>query len=102
MSTWKTVERKVAALLGGKRLGPTGIPQPDVVTDWLVVECKHRNALPDWLRDAVTQARAQADDEHLAIVILHEKQMRYKDSLVVLRLGDWLEWFGGGGKHDVG
>lgn len=90
--TWKHCERMICKLLGLQRVGPTGTAKPDGIGDWLVVECKHRRKLPLWLTRALAQARAQGDDEHLAVAVLHEKGMRYEDCLVVLRLGDWVEW----------
>lgn len=43
-STWKDCERRVAALLGGQRIGVTGRnddSMPDVITPVFAVECKH-------------------------------------------------------------
>jgi hypothetical protein len=91
-ATWKDHERRTARALGGVRLTPTGKAQPDVVTDWLTIECKHRAELPAWLLNAVNQARRFADAQRLGIVVLHGKGRR--DSLVVLSLADFREWFG--------
>jgi len=93
-ATWKSVERRVARTLGGQRVGCTGKDTPDVVTNWLVVEVKHRRRLPQWLKDALAQARKHAGDGQLGIAVLHE-QGRH-DSLVVLSLDDFKEWFGDG------
>ncbi|HCE18529.1 MAG TPA: hypothetical protein DEQ80_11780 [Anaerolinea thermolimosa] len=92
-TTWKQTERQIARRLGGKRLGATGQATADVVSDWLSVEVKHRRKLPEWLKDAITQAKAGAG-ERLAIVVLHQAGSRHADDLVLMRLADFEEWFG--------
>ena len=90
--TWKEVERRIARTLGGQRIGCTGEATPDVVTDWLAVEVKHRKQLPQWLKDALAQSKRNAGDGQLAIVVLHEHGRH--DSLVLLALSDFVQWFG--------
>ncbi len=87
-ATWKRAEREIARLLGGVRSGPTGVAQADVVTPALVVEVKHRQRLPQWLLEAVAQARAVAPPGKLPVVVLHQQRQRYTESLVVMRLSD--------------
>ena len=91
--TWKQVERTIAKRLRGKRQGATGKATADVVTGWLVAEVKHRRRLPQWLKDALTQARCGAG-ERLPIVVLHEAGLRHADDLVLMRLADFELWFG--------
>lgn len=93
-AAWKQHERRTAAALGGQRLGATGAANPDVLSDWLAVECKHRAKLPDWLTGALAKVRGQAGVERLGIVVLHEAGAR--DSLVVLSMKDFADWFGEG------
>jgi len=94
-ATWKEAERRVARVLGGRRVGPTGRAGADVVVgDWLVVECKHRETLPQWIERALGQARAAAGPRRLGIAVLHERGRH--DSLVVMSLSDFAEWFGDG------
>ena len=93
-ANWKRTERAIAARLNGRRQGAVGRRGPDVVTDWLAVEIKHRRRLPAWLKDALTQARTGADEQRLAIVILHEAGLRHADDLVLMRLADFELWFG--------
>ncbi len=90
-STWKSVERRVAKALGGVRMGPGG-DRADVRTTWLCVEVKQRKVLPDWLTKALAQARKYARPEQLPIAVLHEAGAH--DSLVVMSLKDFQEWFG--------
>jgi len=94
MAAWKDLERRVARLLGGKRIGNTGKATADVVTPWLSIECKYRASLPTWLKEADTQSHRNAEDSKLPITILFEKGRRTGDSLVLLRLSDFEQWFG--------
>jgi len=92
-ATWKMCERQVARRLGGERAGPQGAAS-DVNHPWLSVEVKHRQGLPEWLKDAMEQAaRNCTDADRLPIVVLHESGQRYGQSLVMMRLDDFCEWF---------
>ncbi len=89
---FKGTERAIAKHLGGTRRGHLG--GVDVTTDWLAVECKHRQTLPTWLTAAMQQAQRHAAMSQLPIVVLHEHGGKHADNLVVMRLGDFREWFG--------
>jgi len=91
--TWKQTERAIAKRLNATRQGATGEATADVVNGWLSVEVKHRKRLPQWLKTALDQARNGAG-ERLPLVILHEAGQRHAEDLVVMRLGDFEEWFG--------
>ena len=97
-ATWKAVERRVARALGGRRVGNTGRDTPDVDAGWLVAEVKHRRTLPRWILEALARARQQAGSARLGVAVLHEHQAH--DSLVVMSLADFREWFveGSGGR----
>lgn len=92
-ATWKEAERRVGRALGAQRVGPTGRDGPDVLTQWLAVEVKHRAQLPAWLGQALAKIRAQAGPARLGIVVAHAKGAR--DSWVILSLKDFCDWFGG-------
>jgi hypothetical protein len=96
MATWKAVERAIAAKVGGERVSARSLGQacPDVATAWADIECKHRKRLPQWLKDAMTQAVTNARPGKLPLVVLHERYPRHDDDLVMLRLADFLEYFG--------
>lgn len=94
-TTWKNVERRVAKTLDGKRTGPTGRQGPDVVSEWLCVEVKHRARLPQWLTGTVAKIRSQAGPDRLGIVVLHERGMR--GGIVCMSLHDFKAWFDGTG-----
>lgn len=95
---WKRTERKIATHLGGRRVPVTGRSRgdaPDIAHDWLSVEVKHRATLPGWLHDALRQAVASAQSaDKLSVVVLHESGQRHTNDMVVLRLADFVDWFG--------
>jgi len=68
-ATWKRTERSIAGLIGGERVPVSGRQRgdhPDVQHDWLSVEVKHRQSIPQWLTTALTQARAAVRGESVA------------------------------------
>lgn len=91
-STWKNVERKLAQLLGGERIGVTGrhnMETPDLDIPDLAVEVKHRKSLPALLKKALLQAEtAGKAHDKVPIAIFHETGKQYTDSYVVIRM-DW-------------
>lgn len=94
--TWKATERQVAKLLGGVRVPITGRTRgstPDIDHEWLSLEVKHRKKLPEWIHDAMRQAQASMKPNQLPTVVLHENRTNHKDDLVVIRLGDFIDWF---------
>jgi len=92
---WKQHEKRTAKALGGHRIGVTGRSTVDVIAPWLSVECKQRRRLPAWIESALRQAEAGAGSERLPIAVLHEKNRRSGNDLVVMRQRDFLIWFGG-------
>ena len=90
MTTWKHCERTIARLLGGTRTGCNGESRMDVEHPLWSIEVKHRKSLPEWLHSAMEQAIIEAE-HRIPMVVLHEKQMKYDNSLVVLRLKDFKE-----------
>ena len=92
LKNWKACERKVATLLGGRRVPITGRQRgdtPDIEHAALSVEVKSRKTLPAWLEEAMKQAEASAKDGQLPVAVLHEDRRPYLNSLVVLRLKDF-------------
>ena len=89
MKDWKACERRVAELLGGRRVPVSGRTRgdgPDIEHPTLSIECKSRKKLPAWLEDAMKQAEVCADDGQLPLVVLHQDGQTYQDALIVLRL----------------
>ena len=90
MATWKHCERMIAKLLGGERTGCNGESRRDVEHPRWSIEVKHRKSLPEWLHDAMNQAILEAE-HRVPLVVLHEKQMKYEDSYILLKLKDFKE-----------
>jgi hypothetical protein len=93
VKSWKTAERRIADLLGGKRIPVSGRGRgdnPDVAHPTLAIECKSRKKLPGWIHDAMLQAEASKGDDQLPVVVLHQDRARYNEALVLLRLKDFL------------
>jgi hypothetical protein len=100
MKDWKACERRIAELLGGRRVPVSGRTRgdcPDVEHPTLSIECKSRKKLPAWIEDAMNQAEASAKDGRLPVVVLHEDRAPYAESLVVVRLEDFAVHLEGGG-----
>lgn len=85
-------------MLGGERISNTalGMRSADVETSAYSVEVKHKAKLPKWLNDAVSQAHRNCTAGRLPLVVLHQSGWRRENDLVVLRMGEFLEWFGEG------
>jgi hypothetical protein len=91
--TFKGTERAISRILGGRRTGQLG--GADVTASWLTAEVKHRANLPAWLMDAMAQAVRHASNGQLPVVVLHTQGTRHNGDLVVMRLSDFVDWFGG-------
>ena len=88
---WKRAERRIADLLGGRRVPVTGRQRgdvPDVAHQSLSVEVKSRKTLPAWIEDALQQAEASAGATQTPVAVLHQRGQRYREALVVMRLKD--------------
>jgi hypothetical protein len=88
----KAAERAVAWILGGKRTGTMG--GEDVHMDGpFSVEVKSRGAFVacDWLDQAVRNA----PDGKTPLLVVHVRGKRHSEDLVILRLADWQDWYGG-------
>lgn len=94
MTLWKAIELRFAKAMGGQRAGATGFGSPDILHPLFAPEVKHRKTLPVLVKDAMAQAVRNAPAGKLPMVILHEHGQRMNDALVVVRFGDWAEWFG--------
>ena len=98
MKDWKACERKVTALLGGRRIPVSGRGRgdnPDIDHELFSIEVKSRKTIPAWLEDAMRQAETSVKDGRLPVVVLHQDQAPYAESLVVLRLEDFAGYLKG-------
>ncbi len=68
---------------------------PDVAHSWLAIEVKSRRVIASWIKAARRQAEKAAKPVQLPIMVIHECGTRFDDDLVVLRMGDFKDWFGG-------
>lgn len=90
MQNARNMEEKVADLLDGEQSeGPSsrsGVP--DVLTEDLVVECKHRKALPKWLKESILQAVQYRQEyrDKLPAAVLHQKHFKHSDNFVTMPL----------------
>ena len=89
---WKRFERRVAAFIGGERVPVTGRQRgdaPDIRHNWLVPEVKYRGKIPDWIHDAMDQAKAaKTRSGQMPCVILGEKGKAVGESYIMFRLED--------------
>ena len=93
---WKEAEKGVAGLLGGRRVSNTklGLRSADAETPAYSVEVKSRKDLPNWLVNAVGQAHRNAAPGKLPLVVLHQVGCRRMNDLVIVRMDEFIEWFG--------
>jgi hypothetical protein len=97
---WKAAERELAERIGGRRVPVSGRGRgdvPDVSHPWMSVEAKSWSRMPERVVDALRQAEAaNTDGSKLPVALIHGNGERYDNALVVLRLSDFMDWFGGG------
>lgn len=102
-ATWKAVERAFGDIFGGKRnpisgrIRDEGTPDMEVtdgIFKYLSFEIKHRKTLPSWIFDnAFDQAdRARRTEDRFSVVLLHQKNQKYEDSFVLMRVKDFVEY----------
>lgn len=92
MRDWKQAERKIAAILGGRRVPVSGRQRgdaPDIEHPTLSIEVKSRKSIPAWVENAIEQAEVASRDGKTPAVVLHQDEQKYTDALVVLRLSDF-------------
>ena len=74
---WKKCELRAAKYIGGERTPITGRSrgsEPDISHPWLAVEVKYKEKMPEWIKDAYSQAVASKKRTHdMPVVILCEK-----------------------------
>jgi hypothetical protein len=87
---WKDHEKRAAASIDGQRTSRPYANLPDAVSGQVIVECKTRKALPQWLWRAVEQAQSYIANGELAVVSLHEKRRHQQNDLAVLKWPDFV------------
>jgi hypothetical protein len=79
----KQFELAIAKRLGCKR---NHFEKEDLKHGLLSIECKHREKLPTTVMKWITQAEEAATENKIPIVVAHQRQQKYEDSLVIMRL----------------
>jgi hypothetical protein len=97
---WKHVELELARMLGGERVPVTGRARgnvPDIRHQWLSIEVKSWTRIPVLVLKALAQAIActfRTGEEHkLPIAIIHQRGHTLRSAIVVMSLGDFMDWF---------
>jgi hypothetical protein len=108
-STWKAVESAIAKYWpGGKRRGADYRARDraggknDVITEGWSVEIKHSKR-PTWglIVGAVRQARTNRENvDDIPVAVIHKAGTQYGDSLVVMLLSDFKDYFINNPKDD--
>lgn len=82
-------------MLGLAKVGNRGISTPDGEGEHLVAEIKHRKSrgIPQWAADALQGARQHAGPRRLGILVVHKERQAYGDSIVLMTLQDYADWF---------
>jgi hypothetical protein len=98
-NSWKYAERRIAKIFGGERRGAyvsdgkSG--KNDIIKDGWSIEVKLLSR-PTFQQmfDACLQAESNAESEmDIPVAVVKKKGMQYKDSLVIMRLEKFEEFF---------
>ncbi|MDM7320241.1 MAG: hypothetical protein P3W91_000765 [Fervidobacterium sp.] len=81
----KRAERRVAELVGGRRVGVLG--GEDIMHDAFSIEVKSRKKFvaQRWMEQAEKNAQGK-----MAVVVVHIHKEKYEDAFVIVRLKDFL------------
>jgi len=91
---WKEIETEVCRLFGGRRAGPTGREGADCIgTGIFSVQVKHLARVSKTIVAALEQAEADAPGDTLPVAVVHKKRSGIGESLVVIRLSSFREWY---------
>ena len=71
-----------------RRLGVLG--EEDLVGRYVVVECKSRQSLPQWLSHAFEQLRSSRHPDRIHVVQLHLHRKRHLDDLIMMTLDTFI------------
>ena len=94
-NAWKRLEKTTADRLGLRRNvrgGDWSQSLPDCEGERLVIECKYRKTLPEWLKAALEQAQGYAGADRFPAVVVKERGQR--GAIVIMDLADFEAWFG--------
>lgn len=106
-ATWKQAERRIAEFFGGQRRGAdyrkrdgTGGKNDVIAPGGFSIEIKHGKRITyELMRSAVEQARAAREHpDDIPVAVVHKAGQPYNESLVIVRLDDFRDFFVGGCK----
>jgi len=86
-------EKRLEDILKARRIIDQSKGSCDLISDWLAIEAFQRD-IPGYLKDEMIQAERMADHKHLPITVWREKYQPDTDALVIMRLSDFVDWFG--------
>jgi len=91
----KAHQKKTAEALGGLDIGILG--GVDVINNTFSIECKSRKKFvaKGWMDQCIKNNKKF---NKIPLLVVHEKGKRYDNDLVIMRISDFKELFGG--KHD--
>ena len=94
----KAAERATAKALGGKRVGTLSGEDIHIDGPWSCeVKSRQTFVASTWMKQATKNAKGKTP-----LVIVHVHGKRHDDDLIIIRMGDWLDWFGPlEGKHET-
>lgn len=97
--TWKNTERRVAKIIGGKRVPVTGRARgdvPDIEHEVFAVEVKHWRVMPKRVVAALAQAEAArgVNSTKIPVAVIHGAGDELRDAIVVMRLHDFADLCG--------
>ena len=92
---WKRCERELRKRWQGERAVHLGEEGADGHNGWLRWELKCRKHMPEWILGALTQSQIGSKANELCVAVLKEKGVRWEGALVVMRLADFEDWYGG-------
>jgi hypothetical protein len=91
----KENERALAKIFKTKRKGPTGEFGSDMISELFSIEAKERDQFPNWMTDAMAQARGDSHGK-IPIVVFHLLGTRHDNDMVLISLKDLLLTVKGG------
>ena len=95
----KSEERRVARIIGGKRIGPTGVNTADVSHDMFLIECKNTVAVPKKIFDWYETLKSKLGPKDDRVAILTVKRPYGKLALWIMSEQDFIELHGDVKKH---
>lgn len=84
---WKSVERQLARLIGGRRTNrDRGERVEDITHPILSVEVKHGKQIPVFVTRVLEQANLNSPEDKIPVTILHPFRAGLEDSVVCMSL----------------